>query len=496
MGAVLLRPQVCLNCGGAMPGAVRIDRRYCKASCRTLAYRIRKRSGLTPRPRTAVPRWVDGQPPTIASVLAALAELQARVLHIAHHVEQDDIAFRHACPMTPQAEPSPETAALLIQKDAQIHALEEELSQARERLADEALQAEQRQAEAARQAQDRLQSIAAEHSAMQAERDAQIDQLRAEVSELRRKAEEAEKEYLAQVEHWTGAIRFGRSVEEQLRGELRKVQAQSNEGRAYIRELKEHIAILESADRTVSMARAMQSAMAAPISHTQANQGELAKLRAENAALSKKLTESSMQGEQRAQKWQQKAQELQTHLYEQQERARRAEDQLSELTPLVGQLGLAQKMIQEQQRELKERDREHATLLSQIESLQPDVHESDPLTILVREKLKAQHALALAYKEATQRGTASQTLMASARLRLPNAIARDEPDWDEAVTEAAALRAGYLRTCSYRPETKWAVVGQLLDPASEKNLCAGIETELQNIRRILAGLRKACAPQR
>lgn len=496
MGAVLLRAQVCLNCGGTMPDHARIDQRYCKASCRTLAYRIRKRSGLPPRPRTVAPRWVDGQPPTIASALAALAELQARVLHIAHHIEQDDIAFRHACPMTPQAELSPEAAALLAQKDAQIRTMQEELREARERAINDMQQAEQRKAEAAQQVQDHLRGIATEHSAMQAERDAQIDRLRAEVSELRRKAEEAQKEYLSQVEHWTGAIRFGRSVEEQLRGELRKVQAQSNEGRAYIRELKEHIAILESADRTASMARAVKSATVATSSHTHANQGELAKLRAENAALSKKLTESSMQGEQRAQNWQQKAHELQNLLYKQQERARRAEDQLSELTPLVGQLGLAQKTIQEQQRALEGKDREHAALLSQIESLRPEVHERDPFTILVREKLKAQYALALAYKEATRRGAVSHLLMASARLYLPNALAHEEPDWDEAITESAALRAGHLRTHSYRPETRWEVVGQLLDPASEKILCVGIETDLPKIRRILAGLQTEIASKR
>lgn len=212
MGAVLLRAQVCLNCGRAMSTEARIDRRYCKASCRTLAYRIRKRSGLSARPRTAVPRWVDGQPPTIASVLAALAELQARVLHIAHHVEQDDIAFRHACPEPREAQPSPEVVALPAQNDEQIRALQQELHEAREQAAEAARQAEQRQTEAAQQAQDSLRRIAAEHAAAQTEKDTQIEQLQAALSELGRKAQEAEKEFQLGLEQSEGAIRFGRSI--------------------------------------------------------------------------------------------------------------------------------------------------------------------------------------------------------------------------------------------------------------------------------------------
>lgn len=495
MGAVLLRAQVCLNCGGAMPTGARIDQRYCKESCRTLAYRIRKRSGLPARPRTAVPRWVDGQPPTIASALAALAELQARVLHIAHHIEQDDIAFRQACPTPSAAESaaSSETAAQLVAKDAQIRSLQDELREARERAIDDMRQIEQRHSEAAQQAHEHLQKIAAEHVAVQTAKDAQIERLQAEVGELRRKAEDAEKEYLAQVENWTGAIRLGRSIETELRGELRNAQARINEGRAYIRELKEHIDILDHTHRIASVAQATTPRPAPPSSQ---NQAELAKLRAENAALSKKLTESSMQGEQRAQKWQQKAHELQALLSMQQERARRAEEQVNELTPLVGQLGTAQKRIQKQQRVLEERDREHAALVNQIESLQPEMHERDPLTILVRDKLKAQQALARAYKEATRRGTASYSLMANARLLLPNAFDHGQPDWDEAITAAAALRAGYLRTHGDRPETRWEVAGQILDPASEKSLCSGVETELQNIQRILAVLGKESTSRR
>ena len=105
-----------------MPTDARIDQRYRKESCRTLAYRIRKRGGLPPA--TAYRNCRGGgwtTTPTIASALAALAELQARGNCTSPTTsKQDDIAFRHACPTPSSGEvcsPS-ETAARLVAKDA------------------------------------------------------------------------------------------------------------------------------------------------------------------------------------------------------------------------------------------------------------------------------------------------------------------------------------------------------------------------------------------
>jgi len=87
--------------------------------------------------------------------LAALAELQARVLHIAHHLEQDDIAFRQPCP-TPTEKPKvvekPQTSASSAQGQ-RIKELEQALMQAQQTAAET-----QRAAEEARQQSDRLRS--------------------------------------------------------------------------------------------------------------------------------------------------------------------------------------------------------------------------------------------------------------------------------------------------------------------------------------------------
>jgi len=96
MGAVMLRAERCLNCGGPMPFGLRIDARYCKPSCRTLAYRIRRRAyGPANQAARHAPRWAAGQPPFIRSALASLASLQAQILQLALQLEQQDIAFRH-----------------------------------------------------------------------------------------------------------------------------------------------------------------------------------------------------------------------------------------------------------------------------------------------------------------------------------------------------------------------------------------------------------------
>lgn len=44
----MLRARICSFCGADMPAGGRIDRRYCRASCRTLAYR-RRRAGYSDR---------------------------------------------------------------------------------------------------------------------------------------------------------------------------------------------------------------------------------------------------------------------------------------------------------------------------------------------------------------------------------------------------------------------------------------------------------------
>ena len=94
-----MRAERCLNCGGPMPVGLRIDAHFCKSSCRTLAYRIRKRTGgPVAKPGRSTPKWAEGKTPVVGSALASLADLQARILRVAHQLEQEDLAFRHPHP--------------------------------------------------------------------------------------------------------------------------------------------------------------------------------------------------------------------------------------------------------------------------------------------------------------------------------------------------------------------------------------------------------------
>lgn len=120
MQAVLLRPARCLFCGGSMSSVGRIDRRYCKESCRTLAYRHRKRTGEPAKRRERIPKWTEGQPLVIGSALAALADLQGRIVQMAHHLEKDDIAFRHPYPVERSTKDAPDAARRIAELEAEL----------------------------------------------------------------------------------------------------------------------------------------------------------------------------------------------------------------------------------------------------------------------------------------------------------------------------------------------------------------------------------------
>ncbi len=73
----MLRAQRCAYCGDTLPNRGRIDRKYCRASCRTLAYRQRhkapqrSRRDVTPASQSADPRAV------VVAVLLRLEQLIA-----------------------------------------------------------------------------------------------------------------------------------------------------------------------------------------------------------------------------------------------------------------------------------------------------------------------------------------------------------------------------------------------------------------------------------
>src|SRR6187402_1052823 len=93
MGAVILRAQTCITCGGPMPSAARVDRRYCKGACRTLAYRVRRRVNATRPPGPLSPEWTEPNS-VVKTMLTSLAQIQARVLDFAHQLEQEELYAR------------------------------------------------------------------------------------------------------------------------------------------------------------------------------------------------------------------------------------------------------------------------------------------------------------------------------------------------------------------------------------------------------------------
>lgn len=93
MGAVILRAQTCLTCGGPLPTTGRVDRRYCKGACRTLAYRVRSRIKATRPPGPLEPAWTEPNA-VVKTMLTSLAQIQARVLDFAHRLEHEELYSR------------------------------------------------------------------------------------------------------------------------------------------------------------------------------------------------------------------------------------------------------------------------------------------------------------------------------------------------------------------------------------------------------------------
>jgi len=93
MGAVMLRAQSCLVCGGQMPQKSRIDRRYCRGACRTLAYRMRRRVSSSQPPGPIKPAWAEPSA-VVRTMLTSLAQIQSGVLGFAHQLEKEELFAR------------------------------------------------------------------------------------------------------------------------------------------------------------------------------------------------------------------------------------------------------------------------------------------------------------------------------------------------------------------------------------------------------------------
>lgn len=77
----MLRAQRCAFCGDALPGRGRVDRKYCRASCRTLAYRHRHKTPLPSRKdETPTSQPIDPR----AVVVEVLLRME-RLIDVAQH---------------------------------------------------------------------------------------------------------------------------------------------------------------------------------------------------------------------------------------------------------------------------------------------------------------------------------------------------------------------------------------------------------------------------
>jgi len=95
-----LTAAVCLRCGKPLPEPRAKRRRYCSASCRTMAYNLRVVERLAPvRPaRTAeLPSWVStpsGEVPVLSQTRAVLNEVGATLAALAHRAAAEESALR------------------------------------------------------------------------------------------------------------------------------------------------------------------------------------------------------------------------------------------------------------------------------------------------------------------------------------------------------------------------------------------------------------------
>jgi hypothetical protein len=150
-----------------MPEEGRIDRRYCRPGCRTLAYRMRLRTRGIEHGPTAVPRWAAGRLPELAQALTTLGRVQGNVTVLARQMECEEAAVRAwLLRLRALGEDLPDTPV----PDPQAR-LRSETERLREDL-DEAL---------------------AQRNKLDEELRAHKDQISTEIAKLRREAEEARK---------------------------------------------------------------------------------------------------------------------------------------------------------------------------------------------------------------------------------------------------------------------------------------------------------------
>ena len=134
-GGHMLRAHFCALCGDPLPARGRIDRRYCRTSCRTLAYRHRKQERPGPRGTSAASGRVDRHASAVELVLRlerlavttqqelAVARLQLAQLEVTKQVP----AATAGAPESPPP-PMQQLTQLLHSVQAQVQQLRAEMN--------------------------------------------------------------------------------------------------------------------------------------------------------------------------------------------------------------------------------------------------------------------------------------------------------------------------------------------------------------------------------
>jgi hypothetical protein len=133
----------CLACGDPLPESRAKTRRYCSASCRTKAYNLRVLQQLVsngPADDPLLPQWVlspSGEVPLLTSAKASLKEVAATLDGLARRIEAEESALRRDLDrVSTRLAKEQALQRDLAKKEQQVQALDDELRQLREQLAE------------------------------------------------------------------------------------------------------------------------------------------------------------------------------------------------------------------------------------------------------------------------------------------------------------------------------------------------------------------------
>ena len=412
MGAVILRAQTCMTCGGEMPTTGRVDRRYCKGACRTLAYRLRRRVKATAPPGPLKPQWAEPSD-VVKTMLTSLAQIQARVLDFAHQLESEELYSRRPVRTPEEGE---QVGASRREKSEPGSLSEED---------DESLLADEDEEEPAEQGEEDV-----------------IGALRSMMDEVRTEALKS----------------AGRAAE---------AEAQTASLRAELSRLREHpgpsAANLQGRVDELSRHRdQFQSELLA-----ERERGRILQLQLQSAQ--KEATDAHTRLKQQRDHLQRENEMLRMRVHEQEAALQRANSALAQWDQIEAQ----STQLTNQSRQLQ---LENSVLRAEIERLRPPAAEKDPLVVLMKERAKALHWLAVFQQRARQ--TVTGRLL---------------PSYDEHSILGAAIQHAFeaRRDFYFRPlwgkdpKPLWVYEDRLLDPESERRVCeAAVERNKDIVIRL------------